>query len=343
MKKVNFFGFLILILLLNTQFDAEAQKRIILNADSTEAQVDSVRVVTDSTNTKEAKINDDEDYEISDLLNIIVDPLLKKYTHRRANRHLATIYSRKPFISLYVGPMDLENKSIKYDFDRSADIQLLLGYSNRKQYRNTSLIRTDNTFLSIKNISNNWINLKDNDNPISSKTWSIGYNQSKDYGWNFDKNFKINLTHNEGIIWSFMNFNTKSLDPLDTINYPAKLIPLNNKMKFGENFSAGMEIELFNHVSLLGGYERMDVFPAHIFWQWVVGDIIEDISQSMVDSFVKRVRGYSPWATPIVNFVLKNGLSYGLYELRRSKMNWPFNSASPYVFETFKVGMSYKF
>ncbi|HAW08262.1 MAG TPA: hypothetical protein DCW42_03700 [Bacteroidetes bacterium] len=63
----------------------------------------------------------------------------------------------------------------------------------------------------------------------------------------------------------------------------------------------------------------------------------------MVDSFVKRVRGYSPWATPIVNFVLKNGLSYGLYELRRSKMNWPFNSASPYVFETFKVGMSYKF
>jgi hypothetical protein len=44
-----------------------------------------------------------------------------------------------------------------------------------------------------------------------------------------------------------------------------------------------------------------------------------------------------------VNFVLKTGFSYGFYELRKTKMNWPFNSVSPLMYESWKVGMSFEF
>lgn len=344
MKNISFLFGIILILLVSSKPNAKAEELLRLNFNLAQTKVDTVLNVPDSTrNENDTLLEDNEDYETSDLLNLIVDPLLKRFTNRRERRELTTLYREKPYISLYGGQLEMENESIQYDFEKSADIQLLLGYSTRRQYPRSILILTTNRFLSVKNLSNNWIDLSEVDAPISARTWNFGFNRSKDYGWNFDKNFKINLTHSEGLHWSFMNFNITGLDPTDTLNYPSKLIAISDKAKFGEGFSAGIEIELFNHFGITGGYERMDVFPAHIFWEWAASGILEEIAQGLVDNFVSRVRKFSPWATPIISFALKNGLSYGLYELRRKNMNWPFNSAPPYIFETFKVGVIYKF
>jgi hypothetical protein len=51
----------------------------------------------------------------------------------------------------------------------------------------------------------------------------------------------------------------------------------------------------------------------------------------------------SPAAAPIVNFVLKNGLSYGMYQLRKEKMNYPFESEAPILNDTFKIGVTFIF
>ena len=63
----------------------------------------------------------------------------------------------------------------------------------------------------------------------------------------------------------------------------------------------------------------------------------------MIDHFSKEVLKASPIAGPIVNFLLKNALSYGSFELRKKYMNWPFETVSPLMFENFKIGLSFVF
>jgi hypothetical protein len=51
----------------------------------------------------------------------------------------------------------------------------------------------------------------------------------------------------------------------------------------------------------------------------------------------------SPYAGPVVGFILKSALSYGIYELRQEKMNWPFSSAAPLSYDQVKFGMTFNF
>jgi hypothetical protein len=71
--------------------------------------------------------------------------------------------------------------------------------------------------------------------------------------------------------------------------------------------------------------------------------MIETVGQTAIDGFIHAIMKSSPTAGPIINFVLKNALAYGLYELRRENMNWPFNSAEPLLFDSFKAGFTFTF
>jgi hypothetical protein len=91
------------------------------------------------------------------------------------------------------------------------------------------------------------------------------------------------------------------------------------------------------------GYERSIVFERHLFWKWAGSGIIEVAAQGLLDAFIKEIFKSSPSAGPIVYFVLKSALGYGLYELRQEKMNWPFSSAPPIAFNNIKFGVTFTF
>ena len=81
----------------------------------------------------------------------------------------------------------------------------------------------------------------------------------------------------------------------------------------------------------------------HLFWKWAGSGIIEAASQGMLDHFIGKIGKSSPMALPIVSVILKSALSYGIYELRQEKMNWPFNSAAPLSYDQWKVGVTFNF
>jgi len=78
-----------------------------------------------------------------------------------------------------------------------------------------------------------------------------------------------------------------------------------------------------------------------LFWKWAGSAVIEEVANGLLDVFIKEIFRSSPAAGPIVNFLLKNGLSYGIYELRQEKMNWPFSSAPPLAFDSFRFGITF--
>jgi hypothetical protein len=96
-------------------------------------------------------------------------------------------------------------------------------------------------------------------------------------------------------------------------------------------------------IVLEAGYERAIVFERHLFWKWAGSGIIELAANGLLDVFIKEVFKSSPAAGPIVFFVLKSALGYGLYELRQDKMNWPFPSAPPIAFDNIKFGVTFVF
>jgi hypothetical protein len=98
-----------------------------------------------------------------------------------------------------------------------------------------------------------------------------------------------------------------------------------------------------NTLAIDASYERSIVYPRHLFWKWGMGMIIEGAGQGLVNLFVEKILDSSPLAAPIVNFLLKNALSYGIYELRQDKMNWPFETVAPLAFDQFKIGISIVF
>ncbi|MFA7228081.1 MAG: hypothetical protein WC061_03515, partial [Melioribacteraceae bacterium] len=71
--------------------------------------------------------------------------------------------------------------------------------------------------------------------------------------------------------------------------------------------------------------------------------IIEEGAKGILNHFIDKVADSSPYAAPIVNFFLKNGLSYAFFSLKKANMNWPFSTESPLTYETFKFGITFTF
>ena len=113
--------------------------------------------------------------------------------------------------------------------------------------------------------------------------------------------------------------------------------------RFGSSYESGVRIHATDLIALEGGYERSIVFERHLFWKWAGSGIIEIAAHGLLDVFIKEIFKSSPSAGPIVFFVLKSALGYGLYELRQDKMNWPFPSAPPIALDNIKFGVTLTF
>ncbi len=70
---------------------------------------------------------------------------------------------------------------------------------------------------------------------------------------------------------------------------------------------------------------------------------LEGGAEFLLDEFIDEIGKSSPYSVPVVNFFLKNGLSYAIYELRKDRMNWPFDSAPPLRNDSFKFGLTFVF
>jgi hypothetical protein len=74
-----------------------------------------------------------------------------------------------------------------------------------------------------------------------------------------------------------------------------------------------------------------------------LSELIEASAQGLVDTFGNETLRNSSNNSPIAYFILKNAISYGMFELRRKNMNWPTETVPPFMFDTYKVGFSLVF
>lgn len=194
-------------------------------------------------------------------------------------------------------------------------------------------------FLFLENYSSKW-KLKNNAN-LNTKMWRFGLFNTDGYGYRLgEKNFLM-LTYSTSLNWSKLDVdNLQSFNDSSDVN---KLSRFTDQFRFGTAYASGVSFILARAVSLDIDYERSIVFPGHKVWYWLGSEVIELGAHLLLDEFVEKILNSSPSVAPIVNAILKGGLSFGIYELRKDNMNWPFKTEAPLFNDGVRIGLTFMF
>jgi len=251
--------------------------------------------------------------------------------------------SKSPTISLHYGLADLSRKDMQSSFSDNALLELKLGYTTLKTSKYAkSLYKYRYNYLFVTHNSTKLAGGLDSPLDIETDNWRFGFARSSGYGYKIGKNASVIPYFTGSWDWTVIDYKVSSnIDQL--IEDEPKLMLYDDAFRFGTSNEGGIRIQATKFLTVEAGYERSIVFQRHLFWKWAGSSIIELASHGLLDAFINEIIKSSPETGPIVYFVLKSALGYGIYELRKDKMNWPFSSASPIMFNNVKFGVTFVF
>ncbi|GAB4152312.1 MAG: hypothetical protein Fur0015_15090 [Ignavibacteriales bacterium] len=253
-------------------------------------------------------------------------------------------FDRRPMIELNYGigfpkQVDLINKPSKI-----GNAEVKIGFSKIENYQDDSddnLINEleDNYFFASK-LSSAILTKKSTQSDITSDMFRFGFGRRQGYGYNGGSIYIIPY-HTESFLWSKLNNVDNSI--LQTPNDFKIARRYLDNFRFSTLSEGGINFEIAQTISLNASYETAVIFPRYQIWKHLGSFAIEMAGQGMIDHFVNKILDRSPVAVPIVSFILKNGLSYSYYLMKKDNMNWPFKTEAPLTYETFKVGLTFIF
>ena len=248
--------------------------------------------------------------------------------------------SKKPTISLNYGFSDISRTDVEAPFADNNLIELKLGYTHKKITKYADYIEKRNfNYGFLNRNASKLAGSSGTASDIETNNWQFGVGWSGGYGYKMGGEASVTPYYTSSLTWTNLDFAGDSLSPNDE-----RIKELYDEtFRFGTSSEAGVRIQATSLIALEAGYERSIVFERHLFWKWAGSGIIEIAAQGALDVFIKEVFKSSPAAGPIVFFVLKSALGYGIYELRQEKMNWPFPSAQPIAMDNFKFGVTLTF
>ena len=249
-------------------------------------------------------------------------------------------HNKRPAISLNYGISDISRTDVEAPFADNNLIELKLGYSYSKVSKYADYIDKNNfNYLFLNRNSTSLAGGSDDNSTIETNNWQFGAGWSDGYGYRLGESASISPYYTSSLTWTNLDFSDDTLSPNDE-----RIKELyDESFRFGSSSEAGIRVQATSLISIDAGYERSIVFERHLFWKWAGSAVIEAAANGVLDVFIKEIFKSSPSAGPIVFFVLKSALGYGLYELRQEKMNWPFPSAPPIAMDNFKFGVTLTF
>jgi hypothetical protein len=246
--------------------------------------------------------------------------------------------SGSPTIAVNYGLSKLAHNDIQEPFIEPRSVELKLGYTSiDKVWQKNAILKTSFRYINVSNITTDMVESDDNSTGYETNTWRFGIGRSSGYGYEFGSS-ALFLTSGGSLNWTRLNLNNLPAEGENDRNVSELF---HNSFRFGTSMEAGIRFQIIRQLSLEANYERAVVFPRHLFWKWAGSIVIESAAQFMLDRFVDEILDSSPYFAPVMGFLLKNGLNYGLYELRKEKMNWPFSSEPPLAIDQFKFGLTF--
>ena len=243
---------------------------------------------------------------------------------------------KKPYISVSYGMSENSYFGLPGSLAKTGSIEAKLGYTHEAQGFRRAMFEKESGLFFGKNAYN--IGRSTDGKEIQTSAWKFGFEGSSAIPYSAGS-VKVIPFHSRGLEWTYMTVDTFNISGVtrETMDL------YNEAVRFGNRFEGGLKFRIAETVEIGAGYQRSIIYPRHMFWYWAGSSIIEEIGQGLIDEFVANIYKSSPAASPIVYFLLKNALSHGAFELRKEKMNWPFDTAPPFFADTYKVTLTFVF
>ncbi|RMD51229.1 MAG: hypothetical protein D6830_00845 [Ignavibacteria bacterium] len=226
-------------------------------------------------------------------------------------------------------------------FNSLGNMELKLGYSSFDILSDGYVDEFNDNYFFISNFSKE-LAFKKSGGILKPELWQFGFAKRDGYGYKTEY-FSVHPYHAGGIAWSRLKVTAPDIRTFAPVPQNA-LVRFNEEFRFGTINEGGINLGFGDgFISLNAGYKLDVIFPRYLIWKHLGSFIIEQAAQKGLDTFIDAIMDHSSASGPIVNVLLKNGLSYAFYTLKRENMNWPFNTEAPLTFETFKFGITFTF
>ena len=224
-------------------------------------------------------------------------------------------------------------------FAQTGGLEFTAGYTKNKLSKNNELIKSTFDYLRFAYYSPELGKEPTDLSKLKSEGWKFTWGDKTGYGWVFSESADLTLFHGDNFNWTRLDIDSAKKNPMQQ----GRLSRFDKEIKFGRSFEAGVNLRLWNQVGLSASYEQEHLFARHLFWYWAGSEVIEAAVTGLTSSFIHDITKRSKVAGPIINFIIRNGIAYGVYELRKKDMNWPFDTEAPMYIERFKLGINFTF
>lgn len=239
-----------------------------------------------------------------------------------------------------MGEPSIHKDVFKSSFEKVSSIEARFGYTSKKEKLfGEDVFEYNFSYFFLGNISSNWSKKESAASlKLNTDAWQFGFGFTGGYGYKFSEKSDLVLYNSGALVWTKTDF-------MDTtnINDQAKLDHIGSNFRFGEYMEGGIKYQVYEPFAITAGYQRIIVFPRHMFWKWLGSGVIEGVGDAIISHFTEKIIESSPMWGPVIHFVLKNAYSYGFFEIRKKRMNWPFDTETPFMYDNFKIGMSFAF
>jgi hypothetical protein len=238
-----------------------------------------------------------------------------------------------------LGNASIHERAFGSKFEDTKSFDIRFGHSDIED-KSKYVYEYDMTYLQLGKITSEW-NSKRDTGKIRTDAWRFGIGDKKGYGYKFNDNTGILFYHGGAMNWTKINFKDKDINPGSRDSNEMAIY--GNSFRFGKSMEGGITVQPFKPFAINVAYERAMVFPRTMFWYWAGSEIVKGVGEGLINEFVEEVFESTPEALPIVSFVLLNAYNYGFYELTKKHMNWPIYTATPMMYENFKIGATFNF
>lgn len=246
----------------------------------------------------------------------------------------------KPSIELTYGNSDIRLSGADGSFSNAGMIELKLGFTTKnKSYYGKNITGFENRYFFIGNASNKISYKSTESGKIKNDLWRFGLGNKDAYGLKIGS-IEIMPYSSNSFSWSKFSYEKSAGISGTDLNSFDKF---NDAFRFGTSTEGGINLQLTPGFSIQPQFESSVIFPRHLFGKQLMSSIIEMSGYYLIDNFTKKIMRNAPAAGTFVNFLLKNAYEFGYYQLRKDKMNWPFNSEAPMRYYTYKIGMAFTF
>ncbi len=253
----------------------------------------------------------------------------------------------RPFIQLDYGISFFRHKKFPPEFNYPGIGEIKVGYTHLSEHKSKTIMEMRDNFLFAGNQSTDLSIKTVNGLKVKPEGWRFGVGFKDALGYRIN-NFYILPYTQMSLFWTNAKIKLPDIvqysnDPVITKSVNDIAGRYNGDFKFGTIAEGGIDFRFGSMVSIIPSFETGVIFPKHLVWKQMGSFMMEEMGVVAIDYFVEEVVSSSPIAAPIVNFLLKNGFTYAFYQLKRDKMNWPFESEAPLTYESFKIGLKFSF